>query len=158
MSPTYIYTVTRFVEHAADPTATTAFVLKLYILSMDTAHTENNSACLALASLLRKSPRILCLVGAGLSAPSGLATWRGTSGLWRNADLKSLASPKAFAEDPVSVWSFYGERLLEAMAARPNDAHLALAALASWHDGWLTLSQNVDGRKPSYRCPVRLVR
>jgi NAD-dependent deacetylase sirtuin 5 len=99
----------------------------------------------AFAKLLRQSPRILCLVGAGLSAPSGLATWRGTNGLWNNLELKSLASPKRFKEDPVTVWKFYGERILDSLAAQPNAAHHALAALARWHDGWLTINQNVDG-------------
>jgi NAD-dependent deacetylase sirtuin 5 len=89
---------------------------------------------------------VLCLVGAGLSAPSGLATWRGTNGLWNDVELKKLASPKKFKEDPVTVWCFYGERLLHSLAAKPNAAHHALAALARWHDGWLTINQNVDGR------------
>ena len=88
---------------------------------------------------------IIILVGAGLSAPSGLATWRGTNGLWNDINLKELASPKKFREDPVTVWSFYGERLLEALEARPNAAHHALAALANWHQGWLSINQNVDG-------------
>lgn len=102
------------------------------------------------ARLLKQSPRILCLVGAGLSAPSGLATWRGANGLWNNLDLKSLASPQTFKEDPVTVWEFYGERLLEALTARPNAAHHALAALATWHDGWVTVNQNVDGGLDTY--------
>lgn len=114
---------------------------------MDIVSTDDDAACLAFVGLLRKSPRILCLVGAGLSAPSGLATWRGTNGLWNDMALKSLASPKTFVEDPVTVWRFYGERLRESLLAQPNAAHHALAALASWHDGWLTINQNVDGTK-----------
>lgn len=103
--------------------------------------------CARLAGLLRKSPRIICIVGAGLSAPSGLATWRGTNGLWNDIEVRSLASLKKFAEDPVTVWSFYGERLIESLAAQPNAAHHALAALARWHDGWVTVNQNIDGTK-----------
>ncbi|EMD59377.1 hypothetical protein COCSADRAFT_102249 [Bipolaris sorokiniana ND90Pr] len=109
---------------------------------MDTSDTHTWSA---FADLLAESSRVLCLVGAGLSAPSGLATWRGTNGLWNDINLKELASPKKFREDPVTVWSFYGERLLEALEARPNAAHHALAALANWHQGWLSINQNVDG-------------
>lgn len=101
------------------------------------------------ADFLRASPRVLCLVGAGLSAPSGLATWRGTNGLWNDIDLKELASPKKFQEDPVTVWNFYGERLLKSLAAQPNAAHHALAALARSHDEWLTINQNVDGMNTS---------
>jgi NAD-dependent deacetylase sirtuin 5 len=107
--------------------------------------TGDNSAWLAFADYLETSPRVLCLVGAGLSAPSGLATWRGTNGLWNDINLRELASPKKFREDPVTVWSFYGERLLKSLEAQPNAAHHALAALARWHKGWLTVSQNVDG-------------
>lgn len=108
---------------------------------------DDTTAFAHLAGLLRASPRILCIVGAGLSTPSGLSSWRGTNGLWNNNDMKSLASPKRFASDPVTVWSFYGERLLESLAAQLNAAHHALAALASWHDGWVTVSQNVDGMR-----------
>ncbi|KAK7177890.1 sir2 family histone [Paraphaeosphaeria sporulosa] len=115
---------------------------------------DDNDDFARLAGLLRKSPRIVCIVGAGLSAPSGLATWRGTNGLWNDNDIRSLASPKRFAEDPVTVWSFYGERLLKSLAAQPNAAHHALAALASWHDGWLTVNQNVDGLLERTRHPV----
>lgn len=122
---------------------------------MDATTTEDDSACLAFAALLRKSPRILCLVGAGLSAPSGLATWRGSNGLWNDIDTKRLASYKTFTEDPVTVWSFYGERLLSSLAAQPNAAHYALAALANWHDGWLTINQNIDGTKVPPQCQNR---
>jgi hypothetical protein len=95
--------------------------------------------------LLRTSPRVLCVVGAGLSAPSGLDTWRGTNGLWNDIKLRELASPKKFQEDPCTVWNFYGERLLKSLVVQPNAAHRALAALASWHSEWLTINQNVDG-------------
>jgi len=97
------------------------------------------------ANFLKSSSRVLCVVGAGLSAPSGLATWRGSNGLWNDINLKELASPKKFEEDPVTVWRFYGERLLEALAAQPNAAHHVLGTLAKWHEGWLTINQNVDG-------------
>jgi NAD+-dependent protein deacetylase sirtuin 5 len=87
----------------------------------------------------------LCVVGAGLGAPSGLATWRGINGLWNDISLRELASPDKFREDPVTIWSLYGERLLQSLAAQPNGAHHALAALARWHEGWMTVNQNLDG-------------
>jgi NAD-dependent deacetylase sirtuin 5 len=59
--------------------------------------------------------------------------------------LRELASPKKFEEDPVTVWTFYGERLLQSLAVQPNPAHHALAALAKSNEGWLTVNQNVDG-------------
>jgi NAD+-dependent protein deacetylase sirtuin 5 len=114
-------------------------------MAWDGATTGNYAPWTTFADRLKTSSRVLCLVGAGLSAPSGLATWRGTNGLWNNIELRELASPSKFKEDPVTVWCFYGERLLETLAAQPNAAHHALAALAKWHPGWLTISQNVDG-------------
>lgn len=106
---------------------------------------ESHNTWSIFADKLRASHRILCLVGAGLSAASGLETWRGTNGLWNDIKLKELASPTKFLEDPVTVWTFYGERLMKSLAAQPNLAHHALAALASWYEGWLTINQNVDG-------------
>jgi len=81
--------------------------------SMDNADTSDEYTWSAFADLLESSSRVLCLVGAGLSAPSGLATWRGTNGLWNDINLRELASPTRFREDPVTLWSFYGERLLK---------------------------------------------
>jgi len=127
------------------PTAT--FILPEIYSGFRMSEADNRDVFARLAGLLRASPRIICIVGAGLSAPSGLATWRGTNGLWNDNDIKSLASPKRFTDDPVTVWSFYGERLLQSLAAQPNAAHHALAGLASWHDRWLTVNQNVDGTK-----------
>jgi hypothetical protein len=137
---------TSFVFTRVYPTTAAYLALRyscFFVSHMST--TTPSSSSQALASLLRQSPRILCLVGAGLSAPSGLPTWRGANRLWEGIDIKCLASPKTFAEDPVTVWKFYAERLRDALAAQPNAAHYALAALAQWHDGWLTVNQNVDG-------------
>ncbi|KAF2809137.1 DHS-like NAD/FAD-binding domain-containing protein [Mytilinidion resinicola] len=97
---------------------------------MDGADAGDDSAWSTFADFLESSSRVLCLVGAGLSAPSGLTTWRGTNGLWNDINLRELASPNKFQEDPVTVWSFYGERLLKSLEAQPNAAHHALAALA----------------------------
>jgi NAD-dependent deacetylase sirtuin 5 len=65
--------------------------------------------------------------------------------LWNDINLRELASPNKFFEDPVTVWTFYDEHLVRSLAAQPNSAHHALAALATWHEGWLTINQNVDG-------------
>lgn len=94
---------------------------------------------------LQSSTRILALLGAGLSASSGLPTFRGAGGLWRTHDAMSLATPEAFSRDPGLVWQFYSYRRHMALKAKPNRAHLALAELARRMDGFLTLSQNVDG-------------
>lgn len=93
---------------------------------------------------LNKSTRILALLGAGLSASSGLPTFRGAGGLWRTHDATSLATPEAFGRDPGLVWQFYSYRRHMALGVKPNPAHYALAELAR-KKSFLTLSQNVDG-------------
>lgn len=94
---------------------------------------------------LKKSTRVMCLLGAGLSAASGLPTFRGAGGLWRTHDAVSLASPHAFKKDPALVWRFYSYRRHMALQASPNPAHFALAEMARKMPGFITLSQNVDG-------------
>ncbi|TKA27411.1 hypothetical protein B0A50_05023 [Salinomyces thailandicus] len=94
---------------------------------------------------LLKSRRILALLGAGLSAPSGLPTFRGPGGLWRTHSGPSLATPQAFAANPALVWQFYSHRRHLALSVQPNPAHYALAALATRVPAFQALSQNVDG-------------
>lgn len=90
----------------------------------------------------------MALCGAGLSAASGLPTFRGAGGTWRNYEATMLATPEAFEEDPGLVWQFYSMRRHMALAAKPNVAHFALAELArrkGGDGGFRTLTQNVDG-------------
>ncbi|CAD0115298.1 unnamed protein product [Aureobasidium uvarum] len=103
---------------------------------------------------LQSSKRILALLGAGLSASSGLPTFRGAGGLWRTHDAISLATPEAFGRDPALVWQFYSYRRHMALKAKPNRAHLALAELAKKHPGFIALSQNVDGLSQRARHPA----
>lgn len=98
----------------------------------------------AFHDVLRSSKRILALCGAGLSASSGLPTFRGAGGLWRNYDATTLATPTAFGQDPGLVWMFYGYRRHMALNVKPNPAHYALAALAEKNKDFLCLTQNVD--------------
>ncbi|KAH8704932.1 putative SIR2 family histone deacetylase [Talaromyces proteolyticus] len=100
------------------------------------------------ADHLSKSTRILALLGAGLSAASGLPTFRGAGGMWRAFDATSLATPEAFEEDSGLVWQFYSYRRHMAVNAKPNRAHYALAELAKKNENFITLSQNVDGLSP----------
>lgn len=92
--------------------------------------------------------RIIALLGAGISASSGLPTFRGAGGLWRSYDATSLATPEAFEEDPGLVWQFYSYRRHMALQAEPNKAHYAIAELARKNEHFITLSQNVDGMIP----------
>ncbi|KAI4868397.1 DHS-like NAD/FAD-binding domain-containing protein [Hypoxylon rubiginosum] len=98
--------------------------------------------------LVSSGNRILALCGAGLSAASGLPTFRGAGGLWRNHEATSLATPDAFEADPSLVWLFYAWRRHMALKAQPNRGHYALAELAKKKDNFLCLTQNVDGLSP----------
>lgn len=103
---------------------------------------------------LELSDRILALLGAGLSAASGLPTFRGAGGMWKSHQATSLATPQAFRHDPGLVWQFYSYRRHMALQAKPNPAHYALAELARKKPNFVTLSQNVDGRSRSYLCQM----
>ena len=88
---------------------------------------------------------IVILTGAGISAQSGIRTFRASDGLWEDHRIEDVATPEGFARDPALVQRFYDERRAAAQAARPNAAHLALARLEQDWPGRVTLvTQNVD--------------
>ncbi len=89
--------------------------------------------------------RSVCvLTGSGISAESGLPTFRGVGGLWRTHRVEQLASPEGFARDPRLVWTWYNERRAAHARAEPNAAHRALAALEARCDDFTLVTQNVD--------------
>ena len=89
--------------------------------------------------------RIVILTGAGVSAESGMGTFRDKGGLWENADLMKLATPEGFADDPAAVHAFYNMRRAKVRSCQPNAAHVALAALQQDPRVDVTLvTQNVD--------------
>jgi NAD-dependent deacetylase len=89
--------------------------------------------------------KLFILSGAGVSAESGIPTFRGVGGLWRNYRIEEVASPHAWRRDPRLVWEFYSMRRRVALAATPNPAHLALARLEKRLEDRLFLcTQNVD--------------
>jgi len=89
--------------------------------------------------------RIVILTGAGISAESGLGTFRDEGGLWSQHRIEDVATPEGFARDPALVHRFYNARRAHAAAAAPNAAHLALARLEAKHRGQVTIvTQNVD--------------
>ena len=94
---------------------------------------------------LASARAITILTGAGISADSGVPTFRGADGLWRNFRAEELATPEAFERDPRLVWEWYSWRRELIATKQPNDAHRAIASLESRvKDFWL-ITQNVDG-------------
>ena len=90
-------------------------------------------------------PRVVVLTGAGISAESGLATFRDSGGLWEGHDPMQVATPEAYADDPGLVQRFYDDRRAALATAEPNAAHLALARLErALGDDLLLVTQNVD--------------
>ncbi len=100
------------------------------------------------ARRLRLAPdaRLLVLTGAGVSAESGIPTFRDAGGLWENHPVEKVASPEGFEEDPELVWRFYSERRSRARECAPNPGHRALADVeARLGERFLLVTQNVDG-------------
>jgi NAD-dependent deacetylase len=96
----------------------------------------------AIAAIRSVKPQsVVVLTGAGVSADSGIPTFRGERGLWRDYRPEELATPEAFARNPPLVWEWYEWRRTLIPDAQPNAAHLALARLA----GAVVVTQNVDG-------------
>lgn len=94
---------------------------------------------------LRDAASVVVLTGAGISAESGVPTFRGSGGLWRNYRPEDLATPEAFARHPELVWEWYDWRRCLIARAHPNPGHRALAELERRKPGFLLVTQNVDG-------------
>jgi NAD-dependent deacetylase len=106
----------------------------------------------ALRRALHEATRVVALTGAGISAESGVQTFRGPGGLWRNYSPEKLATPEAFAQDPRLVWEWYDWRRQIIRKAEPNPGHRALAELERRKTGttgasgsFTLVTQNVDG-------------
>lgn len=99
----------------------------------------------AAAERLRDAGRVLVLTGAGISAESGVPTFRGPGGLWRDFRPEDLATPEAFARDPRLVWEWYAWRRELIAPLGPNAGHHALVSLEARTKEFLLATQNVDG-------------
>ncbi len=97
-----------------------------------------------LGAAIARARRITILTGAGVSAASGIPTFRGPGGLWRTHRPEELATPRAFARDPHLVWEWYDWRRQLIAKAEPNAAHHAIATLTA-RPGTTLVTQNVDG-------------
>jgi NAD-dependent deacetylase len=97
-----------------------------------------------LVQAMRAAQSVFVLTGAGMSAESGLPTFRGVNGYWGTHRVEDLASPQGFARDPRTVWRWYNERILAYRDAQPNAGHYALAQLESLAQTLTIATQNVD--------------
>lgn len=95
---------------------------------------------------LHKSKRVLVLCGAGLSAPSGIPTFKGSGALWKNHKAATLSSIDAFEANPGLVWKYFADRRRLALRAKPNRGHEVLAECTRKKGkGMKVLTQNIDG-------------
>ncbi|HEY1767750.1 MAG TPA: NAD-dependent deacylase [Terracidiphilus sp.] len=94
---------------------------------------------------ISSSDRVFVLTGAGISAESGLPTFRASDGLWEGYRIEDVCTPEAWERNPAGVWAFYSARRAAAQKANPNPAHIALAHLEAQLPGRFFLcTQNVD--------------
>ena len=97
------------------------------------------------ADLIDRASNITVLTGAGISEESGIPTYRGEGGLWRDFRAEDLATPEAFQNDPKLVWEWYEWRREIVKEAKPNYAHYALAELEDHKPNFNLITQNIDG-------------
>ena len=107
---------------------------------------------------VQRARSVAVLTGAGISADSGVPTFRGQDGLWRNFRAEDLATPEAFARDPRLVWEWYGWRRELISTKKPNAAHHALVELERRYERFWLITQNVDGlhRAAGSKDPIEL--
>ncbi len=109
----------------------------------------------AARGLLASARRVAVLTGAGMSAESGVPTFRDAlTGLWARFDPAQLATPEAFRADPALVWRWYAERRAGVARAHPHAGHRALAAAAASFERFALVTQNVDGLHARADCPA----
>ena len=107
---------------------------------------------------LRDSQKIFVLTGAGISAESGISTFRGQGGLWDKVDPMKMATPEAFSEDPKKVWEWYEARRRQIAGAEPNGGHEVIAWMEEFFPQVTLATQNVDRlhQKAGSRNPLEL--
>ena len=94
--------------------------------------------------LLRNAKSVFVITGAGISAESGVPTFRDPGGFWKNIDPEKVATPQAFQRDPEFVWKWYDERRTQLKEIKPNPGHYALADLENQVERYFLLTQNID--------------
>jgi NAD-dependent protein deacetylase/lipoamidase len=122
-------------------------------------HDDGDAAIDRAAALVRAANRVAVLTGAGVSAESGIPTFRDADGLWEGHPVEQVATPAAFRRDPALVWKFYNARRDNLRGVEPNPGHVALARLEESRPARVTVvTQNVDGlhRRAGSRTVVEL--
>jgi NAD-dependent deacetylase len=120
------------------------FGLESDILGGESEAMNDNTIAL-LADYLAGAERVVVLTGAGISAESGVPTFRGANGLWRQYRAETLATPEAFERDPSLVWQWYDWRRGLVAAIAPNAGHRVLADWENTFESFSVITQNVDG-------------
>ena len=105
----------------------------------------SEAALASLVHFMRPAERILAIVGAGLSQPSGIPTFQGNGKYFRGRESHELACKATFEEDPILVWTYYESMRQKTLSAMPNAGHRALTALARVKPKMLIVNQNIDG-------------
>lgn len=96
------------------------------------------------AGFLKDAGAVLVFAGAGLSAESGVPTFRDAGGLWEGHRVEDVATPEGFQRDPILVWRFYAERQVALQKVKPNPGHFALARMEHAFPSFLVATQNID--------------
>ena len=94
--------------------------------------------------MIRKETKFVILTGAGISAESGIRTFRDSNGLWENHRIEEVATPEGWKANPQLVWNFYQQRRKQLLEVEPNQGHEALVQFEDYFDNFLLVTQNVD--------------
>ena len=105
----------------------------------------DNDLILKAKEIIDGSSKITVLTGAGISAESGIPTFRGPDGTWNKIKPEEVATPQAFKADPLSVWKWYNQRREIIDKTQPNQGHFALAELERRKEKFTLITQNIDG-------------
>jgi NAD-dependent deacetylase len=116
----------------------------LFYVSKENRMSENADIS-AVSEVLEKANRVVVLTGAGISAESGIPTFRGKDGLWKNYRAEELATPSAFDRDPELVWEWYNWRRGLIAPKEPNPGHKVLARWETIFPEFALITQNIDG-------------
>ena len=94
--------------------------------------------------MISRDSNVVILTGAGISAESGIRTFRDSNGLWENHRIEEVATPEGWQVNPQLMWNFYQQRRRQLLEVEPNQGHEALVLLEKYLENFLLVTQNVD--------------